>query len=119
MTISKTDGITSLETLRQFIHTTLCDKEQLLEEQSLLVDVPLVKRGEFCGMQFTLHGPRRVKLSAVWASDRNIIYLYDTKGERYKKVMITRRFELTSCQQSLATDGSATHAGSEQQSDAA
>ncbi len=87
-----TDTISSLDELRQYIHVTLCDKEQLLAEQSLLVDLPLYRAGRFCGIQFTLHGPRRVKLSAVWAAEKNIVYLYDTGGERYRKVTLKQRF---------------------------
>ena len=89
-----TEQITSMEVLRQYIHTTLCDKEQLLEEQSLLVELPLFRGGQLCGMQFTLLGPRSVKLSAVWAADKNVIFLYDTRGERYAKVHLKTRFSI-------------------------
>ncbi|MEX1229340.1 MAG: hypothetical protein WEB58_03815 [Planctomycetaceae bacterium] len=89
-----TEHITSMEVLRRYIHTTLCDKEQLLEEQSLLVELPLFRAGLLCGMQFTLHGPRSVKLSAVWAADKNVVFLYDTRGERYAKVHLKTRFPI-------------------------
>lgn len=86
------EQIASMAELRRYIHTTLCEKEQLLEEQSLLVDLPLLRGGELCGMQFTLHGPRSVKLSAVYAADKNVVFLYDTRGERYAKVHLRKRF---------------------------
>ena len=45
----------------------------------------LVRRGECCGRQFTLFGPRSVRLGAVWAADRNDLYFYDARGERFRK----------------------------------
>jgi hypothetical protein len=86
--------IDSMQALRRYIHTALCDKEQLLEEQSLLVELPLFRTNQLCGIQFTLHGPRSVKLSAVWAADKNIVFLYDTRGERYAKIPLRSRFSI-------------------------
>ncbi len=79
-------GIRTIDELRFFVQTTLCQKENLLLEQSKLRQAPLVKQGKLCGFQFSVQGPRQVRLGAVWASDHNDIYFYDTRGNRYHKV---------------------------------
>ena len=90
----QTSALESLEALREFIHTTLCDKESLVREQFLMSESPLVLYGAPCGLQFTIKGPRSIRLSAVWASDPNMVYFYDARGERFLKVQLKNRFEV-------------------------
>jgi hypothetical protein len=86
--------INSLQELRSFVHTTLCEKENLLEDQSRLQELVLVRDGRECGMQFFVHGPRLVRLGAVWAADQNVLYFYDAKGERYLKLQLLSHIPL-------------------------
>ena len=81
----------SLNDLRAFIHQTLCEKENLLEDQFQMTEMQLFRRGRDCGLQFSLHGPRSVRLGAIWASDQNMIYLYDASGNRYQKLRLRHR----------------------------
>ena len=83
--------VCSVEELRRYVHRTLCDKEDLIPDQFCLTETRLIRRGRACGLQFVLRGPRNVRLGAVWASDHNVIYFYDARGERYKKVWIRQR----------------------------
>lgn len=83
----------SLDELRDYVHRTLCRRENLLVEQSPLGELPLMRSGQSCGIQFIVQGPRAVRLSAIWASDLNVIYFYDARGERYMKVAL--RYRLT------------------------
>ena len=85
------DNIPSLNDLRQYIHKTLCEKENLLEEQFTMSEMALQRRGRGCGLQFSINGPRSVRLGAIWASDSNMIYFYDARGERYAKVNLPNR----------------------------
>ncbi len=78
----------------QFIHEKLCEKENLVVGQFTLSETPLTKRGTLCGIQYLLHGPRSVKLGAVWARDTNVIYLYDAAGERYEKLQLRQQIEV-------------------------
>ena len=89
--IESTAAPQTLAQLRAEIHRRLCDREDLLADQFELTEMPLTRRGRECGMQFCLHGPRSVRLGAVWASDHNVIYLYDARGQRYEKVKLTVR----------------------------
>lgn len=88
-------GIHNLDELRTFVKTKLCEKENLLIEQSKFAQLPLLKQGKLCGYQFSVQGPRQVRLGAVWASDHNDIYFYDTRGHRYYKVHLPEPVTLT------------------------
>ena len=90
--------IDSLEDLRTFVHEALCAKENLLLEQSPLSEVRLRRGGQDCGLQFCVQGPRLVRLGAVWVADLNQVYLYDARGERYAKVQLAGRIELSNVQ---------------------
>jgi hypothetical protein len=50
------EAIQSLDELRHFIHTALCDKENLVPEQFQMKEMTLVSRGRQCGLQFCLRG---------------------------------------------------------------
>ena len=88
--------VQSLDELRQFVHRELCRRENLLPEQFELQEVLLQKKGLPCGLQFTLFGPRLVKLGAVWAADQNWLYLYDATGERFGKLRFSQYLPLPS-----------------------
>lgn len=85
------DDIRSMSDLRDFIHWSLCSKEELLSDQFHMTEMNLFRRGRECGLQFSLQGPRSVRLGAIWASDHNIIYFYDARGERYAKQKLKHR----------------------------
>lgn len=89
--VTGANSISTINQLREFVHLTLCAKENLVEDQFQLQERDLTKLGRPCGLQFTIFGPRQVRLSAVWASDRNVIYFYDTRGNRYLKVQLRHR----------------------------
>jgi hypothetical protein len=95
MSVSTISGsleeLCTLDDLRAFVHQTLCGKEGLLADQFPLSEMTLTRRNRFCGLQFSLHGPRDVRLGAIWASDHNVIYFYDARGERYLKIKLSRR----------------------------
>lgn len=88
------DDVRTLDDLRRFIHETLCAKENLVSDEFAISEVRLIRGGELCGLQFCVRGPRSVRLAAVWAADRNAVYLYDTKGQRYAKIPLSRRITL-------------------------
>jgi hypothetical protein len=87
----RVDAIQSLVDLKTFVHAALCDKENLVREQFQMREMALTSRGRQCGMQFSLKGPRSVRLGAIWASDQNMLYFYDARGERFMKVKLRQR----------------------------
>ena len=82
------NDVHTLDGLREFIHKALCEKENLLAEQFTMTEVRLTSGSAPCGIQFCLRGPRNVRLGAIWAADRNVVYLYDARGTRYAKLRL-------------------------------
>jgi hypothetical protein len=85
------DDIRTLDDLRRYIHETLCEKENLVADEFAISEVRLTRGHELCGLQFCVRGPRSVRLAAIWAAEKNSVYLYDAKGQRYSKISLTRR----------------------------
>ena len=50
----------------------------------------LVRGRRPCGIFFCLHGPRSVKLTAIWETDRNTILFYSSSGERVVKTQLVQ-----------------------------
>ena len=88
------DTIHSLDDLRAFIHKTLCDRENILQDQFGLKETLLKRGGRDCGMHFWVQGPRSVRLEAIWETDRNTLYFYDARGTRYLKMQLAARLTL-------------------------
>jgi hypothetical protein len=81
--------LTTLEQLRDFVRSVLCGRDQLDPQQTPLVETVLRKRGRPCGLIFELHGPRRVRTSAVWAADESRVLFYDSLGVRFTQVQLS------------------------------
>jgi hypothetical protein len=90
------DEVRTLDELRRFIHRTLCQKENLLDDQYRTTELRLICGERVCGLQFCLRGPRSVRLAAVWVADHNLIYLYDACGKRYSKLQLKNPVPLPS-----------------------
>lgn len=80
--------VRSLDGLRNFINLALCQKENLLENHFPMTELELTRGGDCCGYQFTLHGPRSVKLSAVWDRKGNEVLFYDAVGKRFARTRL-------------------------------
>jgi hypothetical protein len=84
-------AIHNLDDLRQYVHRVLCERESLLQDQFQMSEMQLTRNGRECGLQFSLQGPRSVRLGAIWAADHNLIYFYDANGTRFLKVQLKQR----------------------------
>jgi hypothetical protein len=82
--------ISDLGELRHFVQQQLCDRNQLEVGAFQFTERVLEKRGVPCGICFCLHGPRSVKLMAIWETTRNTILFYDCNGERVHRVQLAR-----------------------------
>jgi len=78
----------TLDGLRQFIHKTQCEKENLLADRFRTTEVLLTRGNGSCGLQFCVCGPRNVRLAAIWVADQNVVYLYEARGSRYAKLRL-------------------------------
>ena len=89
--LDKLDGFCALDDLRTFVHRTLCQRENILPDQFSLTESPMLRQGQSCGLEFCLHGPRSIRLGAIWVEDHNVIYFYDAGGQRFRKVQLLQR----------------------------
>lgn len=80
--------IHNLVQLRKFVSRTLCQINDFEEGIFQVSERILIKCGEKCGILFCLHGPRSVKLTAVWETITNSINFYDSTGEKIQKTVL-------------------------------
>ncbi len=79
---------TSFQSLADFIYQTLCNHEKLEVGVFPMTQKVLLRRAEPCGILFCLHGPRSVKFTAIWDSQRNLVLFYGSTGERFMKMQL-------------------------------
>ena len=84
----------NLEDIRQYVTHTLSQIELLRPESSQLTLRLLTRNDQPCGVYFCLHGPRAVKLTAIWETDANTILFYGSRGERVQKTQLVEAPEL-------------------------
>ena len=78
----------NLEQLREFVNEILCQFNQLEIGAFPLTERILMRAGRPCGIYFCLHGPRQVKFTAIWETERNTVLFYGSGGERFHKVQL-------------------------------
>lgn len=82
------EQICSLEDLRDYVNETLCDHHHLQFDAFQMTERILVRGEKPCGIYFCLHGPRGVKFTAIWETDRNCVLFYGSSGERFQKTQL-------------------------------
>lgn len=80
--------VSSFQQLRELVMEKLSSCENLLADQFPLTESRLVQGGRECGRQYVLHGPRSVRLTAIWVQDKCDLYLYNARGERFDKLRV-------------------------------
>ena len=80
--------IQTLDELRDYINAILCQHNQLEIGAFPLTERILIRADRPCGIYFCLHGPRAVKFSAIWETQRNTVLFYGSTGERFFKVQL-------------------------------
>jgi len=86
--------ITSLDELREFVYAKLCDCDQLEPGAFPMTEHIFVRGDKPCGIHFCVHGPRSVKYTSIWETDRNSILFYSPTGERYHTTQLKEAPEL-------------------------
>jgi hypothetical protein len=84
----------NLNDLRDFVNRVLCEQNNFEIGAFPLVERFLLRGEKACGIYFCLHGPRAVKFSAIWETDRNTILFYGANGERFHRVRLVEAFRL-------------------------
>jgi hypothetical protein len=81
-------SIHSFSDIRRYVTETLSQQEMLRPESVRLTLNPLKRGGKPCGVFFCLHGPRSLRLTAVWETDANTILFYGSRGERIQRTRL-------------------------------
>ena len=104
MVKSVVNTISSFHDLKRFVYNTICQDHELLVNAFPTSELVL-KRGNGkdypCGVLFCLHGPRTVKISAIWERKNNRILFYGPTGKRYLQVNLQ---EMTHPEMAIALD---------------
>lgn len=74
--------------IRRYITETLSNFELLIPDNFKLTQRLLTRSGMPCGVYFCLHGPREVRLTAIWETDANTILFYGSRGERVQRTRL-------------------------------
>jgi hypothetical protein len=82
--------INNLNDLREYVYRTLCEENDFEMGVFEITERFLVRGGSPCGIYFCLHGPRNVKLTAIWETDRNSILFYGSCGERLCRTQLAQ-----------------------------
>jgi hypothetical protein len=83
-------NIKNLDNLREFVTKTFCLQHHLMLGAFRMTEHPLLRKGKPCGILFCLHGPRAVKFTAVWETERNTVLFYGSAGERLEKIQLVQ-----------------------------
>ena len=81
-------SIQKIEDIRHYVTQTLSRFELLRPESSHLTARLLTRNNTPCGIYFCLHGPRAVRLSAIWETDANTILFYGSRGQRIQRTRL-------------------------------
>jgi hypothetical protein len=87
--LPSTQRLQNLEHLREYVSRILCQHDQLELGAFRITERLLVRGGRPCGIFFCLDGPRSLKVTAVWETERNTILFYNSTGERFHRTQLT------------------------------
>lgn len=74
-----------LAILKNYVYETLCKLNELELGAFEITERALIRRNETCGVHFCLHGPRNVKLTAIWEMDANTVLFFGSNGGRVQR----------------------------------
>lgn len=80
--------IDNLIQLKQFVSRTLCQLNDFEDGIFQITERILIRCGKKCGILYCLHGPRSVKLMAVWEAVSNSVIFYGSSGEKVQKTAL-------------------------------
>lgn len=76
------------QAVRNHVNQVLCELEDLEPDHFPLSERTLECAGVACAVMFVLHGPRQLQVSAVWELEGNLIWFYNSVGQRCQKTQL-------------------------------
>jgi len=95
--LTSTTRLQNLENLRDYVNKVLCQHDQLELGAFRMTERILLRSGKPCGIFFCLHGPRSVKVTAIWETEQNTILFYSSTGERFLRTRLVTAPALQPC----------------------
>src|SRR5690242_465169 len=86
--LTSSHQLQNLSDLRNLVNSVLCQESQLEVGAFPLTERILLRGDKPCGIYFCLIGPRAVRLTAIWETERNTILFYGSNGERFSKTQL-------------------------------
>lgn len=86
--LTRVQEICCLEDIRDYVNETFCEHYQLQIDAFQMTERVLRRGGTPCGIYYCLYGPRAVRFTAIWETDRNCILFYGPTGERFQKTQL-------------------------------
>lgn len=83
-----TEHHNDLDSVRNYVGRVLCSRDNLEFGCFAISESPLRRGGRVCGVYFCLHGPRLLRLTAIWETESNTILFYGSQGERFLKTQL-------------------------------
>lgn len=90
MLLTSTERLQNLESLRNYVNKVLCENDQFEIGAFRMTERILVRGNRPCGIFFCLHGPRSVKVTAIWETESNTILFYSSTGERFHRTRLVK-----------------------------
>ncbi|MEM6799048.1 MAG: hypothetical protein AAF589_05995 [Planctomycetota bacterium] len=85
----KTEQLDGHGAVRDYVAQMLCSRDNLEAGCFELTETPLVRGSSVCAIYFCLHGPRLLRLTAIWETETNTILFYGSQGERFLKTTLS------------------------------
>ena len=86
--LTRLHQINNIHDLREYVNATLCEHCQLQIGAFEMTERVLRRGGKPCGIYFCLYGPRLLRFTAIWETDRNQILFYGARGERFQRTQL-------------------------------
>lgn len=80
--------ITNCSELYDYVNETICLHNHLKKDSFHMTKRLLRRSGRPCGIFYCVHGPRMVKLTAIWEAEKNQILFYGPTGEKVQQTKI-------------------------------
>jgi len=80
--------IRSYSELCDYVNETICLHNHLKKDAFRMTKRLLRRSGRPCGIFYCIHGPRMVKLTAIWEAEKNQILFYGPTGEKVQQTKI-------------------------------
>ncbi len=74
--------------VQDYIYKRLCDHCQLQEGAFPMTRRVLRRGGRPCAVYFCIHGPRATRFTAIWETEQNRVFFYDSDGMRFGQTVL-------------------------------